>query len=62
MSHLRDIQKLRQHKNHEHIVIPPRYSLPNPVDIYNVSFERHHELEARSPYTADTPIKYNYDK
>jgi len=40
MSHLRDIQKLRQTRNTQQIVMPSRFSQPSPIDIYNINFDR----------------------
>ena len=40
MSHLRDIQRLRQTKNLEPLSLPPRSTQHRPVDIYNINFDK----------------------
>jgi hypothetical protein len=40
MSHLRDIQKLRQTRNNQQVVFTTRLSQQNPPDILQMNFER----------------------
>ena len=48
MSHLRDIQRLRQTKNLEPLTLPPRSTQYRPVDIYNINFDKMSDLDTRS--------------
>jgi hypothetical protein len=40
MSHLRDIQRLRQTKHLEALTLPLRNGQYRPVDIYNINFDK----------------------
>ncbi len=52
MSHLRDIQRLRQTRNLDPLTLPLRLP-PRPVDIYNINFDRL-ELDPRQPHSKES--------
>jgi hypothetical protein len=55
MSHLRDIQRLRQTKNLDSLTLPLRAPQPpRTVDIYNINFDRL-ELDSRPVPSSDFP-------
>jgi hypothetical protein len=52
MSHLRDIQRLRQTRNLDPLTLPLRVP-PRPVDIYNINFDRL-EPDPRQPHSKES--------